>query len=70
MNKQPKLMDVSRMRDIFKTNFAQISDHVFFSNELAMIHGDPLVFRLIIQQTPPLSSTTIVWVSSFVARVL
>lgn len=53
MNKQPKLMDMSRMRDIFKTNFAQISDHVYFSNELAMIHGDPLVFRLIVQQTPP-----------------
>jgi AraC-like DNA-binding protein len=53
MNKQPKLMDVSRMRDIFKDNFSQISQNVFFSNELAMIHGNPLVFRLIVQQQPP-----------------
>lgn len=53
MNKQPKLMDVSLMRDIFKDNFSQICQNVFFSNELAMIHGDPLVFRLIVQQQPP-----------------
>ena len=53
MNKRPKLMDVSRMRDIFTDNFSQISKNVFFSNELAMIHGDPMVFRLIVQQQPP-----------------
>jgi AraC-like DNA-binding protein len=53
MNKQPKLMDMSRMRDIFKDSFSQIRKNVFFSNELAMIHGDPLVFRLIVQQHPP-----------------
>jgi len=53
MNKQPKLMDVSRMRDIFKDNFSQIRENVFFSNELAMIHGNPMVFRLIAQQQPP-----------------
>ena len=51
--KQPKLMDVSRMRDIFTDNFSQIRENVFFSNELAMIHGNPLVFRLIMQQQPP-----------------
>ena len=51
--KQPKLMDVSRMRDIFTNNFSQIRENVFFSNELAMIHGNPLVFRLIVQQQPP-----------------
>ena len=53
MNKQPKLMDVSRMLDIFKDNFSQIRENVFFSNELAMIHSDPMVFRLIMQQQPP-----------------
>ena len=46
-------MDVSRMRDIFTNNFSQIRENVFFSNELAMIHGNPLVFRLIMQQQPP-----------------
>ena len=51
--KQPKLMDVSRMRDIFKDNFSQIRENVFFNNELAIVHGNPLVFRLIMQQQPP-----------------
>ena len=53
MNKQPKLMDVSLMRGIFTDNFSQISENVFFSNELAMIHGNPTVFRLIMRQQPP-----------------
>jgi AraC-like DNA-binding protein len=53
MNKQPRLMDVSRMRDIFKDNFSQIRENVFFNNELAIVHGNPLVFRLIMQQQPP-----------------
>ena len=53
MNKQPKLMDVSRMRDIFKDNFSQIRENVFFNNELAIVHGNPMVFRLIMQQQPP-----------------
>ena len=53
MNKQPKLLDVARMRDILKDNFSQISKSVFFSNELAMIHGNPQVFRFIMQQQSP-----------------
>ena len=53
MNNQPKLLDVSRMRDLFTENLAKIRENVYFSNELAMIHDDPLVFRLIVQQTPP-----------------
>jgi len=46
-------MDMSRMRDIFANNLSQIRENVFFSNELAMLHGDPKVFRLIVQQQPP-----------------
>lgn len=53
MNKQPKLMDISRMRDIFAPLFEQISKNIYISNELAMLHGDPMVFRLLVQQTPP-----------------
>ena len=53
MNKQPKLMDVSRMRDILTTNYDQISNNVYFSNELAMLHGNPQVLHLIIQHVPP-----------------
>ncbi len=53
MNRQPKLLDVSRMRGIFSDNFSQVSENVFFSDELAMIHTNPLVFHLIVQQQPP-----------------
>lgn len=53
MNKQPKLLDMSRMQDILAQHFEQIRENVYFSNELAMIHGNPLVFKLIWQQTPP-----------------
>ena len=53
MNRQPQLLDVSRMRGIFTDNFSQISENVFFSDELAMIHSNPLVFHLIVQQQPP-----------------
>ena len=41
------------MRDIFTENFSQIRENVYFSNELAILHGNPLVFRLIVEQTPP-----------------
>ena len=53
MSKQPKLMDVSLMQDIISTNFEKIREDVYFSNELAMIHGNPMVFRLIVEQVPP-----------------
>ena len=53
MNRQPKLMDISRMRDIFAPLFEQISKNIYISNELAMLHGEPMVFRLLVQQTPP-----------------
>ena len=53
MNKQPKLMDISRMRDIFAPLFEQISKNIYISNELAMLHSEPMVFRLLVQQTPP-----------------
>ena len=53
MNKQPKLMDISRMRDIFAPLFEQISKNIYISNELAMLHGEQMVFRLLVQQTPP-----------------
>ena len=53
MNKQPKLMDISRMRDIFAPLIEQISKNIYISNELAMLHGEPMVFRLLVQQTPP-----------------
>lgn len=53
MNKQPKLMDFSRMRDIFAPHGSQLREHIFINRELAVVHGDPIVFRLVAQQKPP-----------------
>ena len=53
MKKQPRLMSLSLMRDIFEPHRAQIREHLFINNELAVIFGDPLIFRLVMQQMPP-----------------
>lgn len=53
MNKQPKLLDVFRMRDIFSPHYQQISDNIYFSNEMAVVRGHPVIFNLVMQQTPP-----------------
>ena len=53
MNKQPKLMDVSWISDVFSSNFLQIYKNFFFSKELAMLHGSHAVFQLFMQQQPP-----------------
>jgi AraC-like DNA-binding protein len=53
MEKQPKLMDFSQMRNIFEPHFELIRKHIFFSNELGIVHTSPLVFRLVMQQNPP-----------------
>lgn len=55
MNKEPKLMNFSRMRDIFEPHLSHIREHIFINKELVIIHGDPQVFQLIIQQKPPFS---------------
>ena len=55
MNKEPKLMDFSRMRDIFEPHLAHIREHIFINKELAIVHGTHEVFRLIVQQKPPFS---------------
>lgn len=53
MPRQPKLMNFSRMRDIFEAHPQQVSEHVFMNNEIVIVHGDPRIFRLILQQNPP-----------------
>ena len=53
MNKQPQLMDFSRMRDILAPHLSQISESIFFNGELGMVHGDHTVFRLLMRQKPP-----------------
>ena len=53
MNKQPQLMDLSRMRDILTPHLALISENVVFNGELGMVHGDHTVFSLLMRQKPP-----------------
>lgn len=53
MSKEPKLMNFSRMRDIFEPHIQQIREHIFMNSELAILHGSPQAFQLIVQQKPP-----------------
>lgn len=53
MNKQPKLMNFSQMRDIFEPHLAQIRKHVYFSQELGIVHAQMEVCRLVMAQQPP-----------------
>ena len=53
MNRQPQLMDVTRMRDILTPHLSQIREHVFLNSELGMVRGDSTVFSLLIRQKPP-----------------
>ena len=53
MDKQPRLMDLSRMKNLFAPHLAEIRENIYFSNELGILHGDPRIFKLLIQQTPP-----------------
>lgn len=55
MNKQPKLMDFSRMRDIFTPHLAQIRENIFFNGELGIVRSEPTVFHLLMRQKPPFS---------------
>ena len=53
MDKQPKLLDSTKMRDIFTPHLEKISKHIYLSDELGILHGNPKVFSLLIQQKPP-----------------
>ena len=53
MNRQPQLMDVTRMRDILTPHLSQIREHIFLNNELGLIRGDRTVFSLMMRQHPP-----------------
>ena len=53
MNRQPQLMDVTRMRDILTPHLSQMREHIFLNSELAMVRGDHSVFSLLMRQKPP-----------------
>ena len=53
MDRRPKLMNYSRMKDILGPHYAQIHDHSYISNELGIVYGDPRIFMLVIGQSQP-----------------
>ena len=50
---EPKLMSLSRMRNIFEPHLQKLREGIFINSELAILHGNPDVFQLVIQQKPP-----------------
>ena len=53
MNKAPKLMNYSRMKDLLSPHIAEIREKSFISNELGMVHGDPSAFLMVLSQSQP-----------------
>lgn len=41
------------MKDILEPHLSQIHENIYMSQELAIIHGDPRAFRLVLRQQPP-----------------
>lgn len=53
MDKTPKLMNYSRMKDLMSPHIAQIRKKSSISNELGMVYGDPSVFLTVLSQSQP-----------------
>lgn len=53
MDKTPKLMNYSRMKDLLSPHTAEIREKSYISNELGMVYGDPRIFMLVIGQSRP-----------------
>ena len=56
MEKQePKLMSLSEMRNIFEPHQQKFRDGIFINDEMAILRGNPDIFRLVMRQKPPFS---------------
>ena len=53
MNRQPRLLNFTRMRAILEPHLGQIREHIFINRELAILRDNSQVFQLMIQQQPP-----------------
>lgn len=53
MDKTPKLMNYSRMKDLLGPHIAQMREKSFMSHELGMVYGDPSVFLMVLSQSQP-----------------
>lgn len=56
MRRQPKLISLKVMRDIFTPHPELLKDRIYIDNQLAIIHGAPDLFKVMIQQQPPFST--------------
>ena len=53
MDKQPELMNYSRMKGVYDAHLDEIQKHAFINNELGMFYGDPSIILLILQRHKP-----------------
>ncbi len=53
MDRQPELMNYSRMKGVYDAHLGEILKHAFINNELGMLYGNPSIFRLVLQQHKP-----------------
>ena len=53
MDKQPELMNYSRMKGVYDAHLGEIQKHAFINNELGMFYGDPSIILLILHQHKP-----------------
>ena len=53
MDKQPKLMNYSRMKGVYDAHLGEIQKHAFINNELGLFYGDPSIILLILHQHKP-----------------
>lgn len=53
MKKQPRLMGLTQMQRFLEPHMAQMHENMFMNEELAILHGDPRLFRLVMSQHPP-----------------
>lgn len=53
MEKTPKLMNYSRMKDLLDRDIAQIREKFFINRELGMVHGDPSAFLMTLSHFQP-----------------
>ena len=53
MEKQPQLMNYSRMKGVYEAHLGEIQKHAFISNELGMFYGIHNIISLILHQHKP-----------------
>ena len=62
---EPRLMDMAAMNELLMPNRNTGDEHFFLNDEIGILHGNPKLFRLVIQQNAPF---VIDWASPYVAR--